>query len=105
MLSFGELAQATDDIAGKLISGSIDLVCGTGFSSMDAAISKTLTENNPRATLGVNSTSVLDIVMRIRKNERTRIYNGREITVGNKKSSYPNHRYTNRVCLYCYVEF
>lgn len=89
MVSFGDLAKAGDDLISIATSAFVDFVFGTGFSSLDAAINKTLTENNSAGTLPKNNKSALKVAMRAREISRIRIYNGKLITIGSKKCSYP----------------
>ena len=103
MVSFGDLATAGKDLASIAISGFVDLIFGTGFSSMDSAISKTITENNPRG-LSCNK-SALDVLMRKRRISTIRIYNGRAVVVGTKNCSYPRRRDNDPSRVYCYVQF
>jgi len=62
MLSFGELANAGNDLTGIATSGFIDLIFGTGFSSMDAAISKTVADKTHRSTSSKKPTSALAVI-------------------------------------------
>ena len=102
-ICFGELSNAGDDLAGVAISGFIDFVFGTGYTTMDEAISKTLIENTSKNKIQKNTFSAIDVVMRSRQISRTRIYNGQVITIGSGKRSRPGPR-SDPNKLYCYVE-
>lgn len=105
MVSFGDLAQAGNDLVGIAISGFTDLVFGAGFSSIDAAVSKTFTASNSGNIPSKKKTSTLEVIRRKRQVSTTRIYNGQSIIVGTKNCSYYGNLCGNPNRVYCYVQF
>lgn len=99
--SIGNLAGLEGGTFELVTSATTDLVFGTGYNSMAAAVYKGVVNNSNRNTVTQSQTSALSAVQRITQIGNTRIVNGEAISMKNKMSFTPQKN--SRI--YCYVEF